>query len=157
MGERQFEPRVYVALKASFKGWVERSFGYQKVAAGRTRVGQQQISDYMSLNAPDFTPSDVLLDLCKAADDVTPLADVADFLGYRLVKKAVDGEGGNSLDVALRTAAESAETTTSVLRAAADGRFSKEEIADIRAHLRRSIAADELLDEHLAKLEAVNG
>lgn len=157
MGDRQFEPRVYTAIKAGFATFVDKHFGYQKVAAGRTRVGQQAISDYMSQNAPEFVPSDVLLDLCKASGDVAPLDQMADFLGYRLARKGGVHTSADSLDVALRAATESAETTTSVLKAAADGRFTLAECADLRAHLRREIAAAEQLDDHLAMLEARNG
>jgi hypothetical protein len=82
MGDRQFAPNVYVAMKADFGAWVLARFGYQKVAAGFTRVGQQAISDYCNVSTADFVPSDVLVDLMKATGDAGPLRMLAELVGH---------------------------------------------------------------------------
>lgn len=136
MTDRRFGLPVYAALKAATAAFVERNFGYHKVAAAATRVQRGAISDYCNRGAPDFMPIDVLADLTDASRDASLLKALADTLDYLLVPLPGGSAGGIVAERTGRSAKEFGELMMRIGAALGDNRIERAEARAILAEIR---------------------
>lgn len=132
---RRLAARVYASLKAKTRKTVD-SLGKQANAAEVTRVEQQHISDYCSINRPgSFMPVDVLADLLDAGADPALLAELADLAGCLLVPLP-RGKGHAAItERSGRTAEEFGQVMAGILAALGDGRITRAEAAAILTNI----------------------
>lgn len=148
MTSRRLSARDYLRLKGATADLLDANGG-ETDAAGRTRVGQTDLSRYQSRNgdhALRFMPIDVVADLEDAAG--TPvvtrvLATMADCLLVPLPK----GHGGEVAVKTGRTAKEFGDVMTRVGEALADGEICEAEADGILTELRELMLACAALAE----------
>lgn len=82
---RQFAPVEYAAVKTTTQMLVQ-SLGGVDAAAGVTRVGRSQLSDYGLLTSDKFCPVDVLMDMEHVAATPVITSMLARIAGFSLVR-----------------------------------------------------------------------
>lgn len=136
---RRLGARVYVALKAATRRFVDGAFGQQKLAEAATRVDQTVLSNYCSTSpahAKRFMPIDVLLDLVDASGDISLLKFLADQAGCLLVPLP-HGDGNAVLsERSSRTAEEFGMLMSQILAALADRCLNEAEAKTILGTIR---------------------
>lgn len=139
---RELPARDYQLLKTASADLVEAA-GRGVRAAGRTRVGQQRLSEYCSKSeehAEDFFPADVIADLEAHAGPILTTA-LAELSGHKLVKMPAVLPSCSDVAGLCKIVTESAEAVAEISKARADHTITPDEIPAIRARLHDAIVA----------------
>lgn len=108
--------------------------GGQESAAMVTRVNQQALSRYGSVNEGGaYIPVDVALDLMLDSGDVGLLKVMADAAGYHLVEKERSARADNVINLVAAFSKGSGALTHETLTDCADGRLDHAETERIKA------------------------
>lgn len=155
MNARRLSARDYLRLKGATADLLDANGG-ETDAAGRTRVGQTDLSRYQSRN-PDhalrFMPIDVVADLEQAAGAPLVTRILAEMADCLLVPLPRGGTG----EVAMRTgrsAKEFGDVMTRIGLALADGTISEAEASDILTEIRECLLEFSALAEAVRRAAA---